>query len=245
MNDLRTNVVLLTAELVAGTALGFSSDGSSAARSLSAGISMTNASVVVTVTFTNAQTNAVRGWFYSDQVPDGLSVSTLSVKIEGRSVTNYLVESGPVSDVYPGCKPWRWALEQPPEFRESNPISASGSVEIVYAVSAPAPGSFALEQYSWGAWVPITTNACFGHSENTDQQTVAFIDIPPPPHLDFSYQESGFELSFEGIPGAIYIVEGSTNLTDWISMATNTTTVSLVDTNSTFCVRFYRAVWRP
>ncbi len=245
MSNLRIAAVLLTAGIWTETALAFSSDGSSIIRSFSAELALTNSPVIVTVTFTNGQTNTLRGWFYSDQLPAGLSVNTLSVKIDGHSVPNYVVESGQVSEVYPGCKPWRWVLEQPPAFNESNVIAGSGTIELMYAVNALSPGSFALQQYSWCAWAVTTTNACFGHSESVDQQTVDYVDAPPPPDLVFSYTGDGFELSLDGVSGVTYVLEASTNLVEWVSLATNTTSSSLVDTNTAFLERFYRALWRP
>ncbi len=245
MRNLGIGLVLLGAGIWAGPTCGFARDGSSTTRSFSTDLALTNAPIIVTVTFTNAESNALHGWFYSDQIPDGLWASTLSVKIDGRTVTNCLVESGEVSDVYPGCRPWRWVLERPPAFSDSNAIPASGTVELMYALNASVPGSFAMQQYSWCAWELTATNAWFGTSDGQEQQTVAYVDIPPPPRLDFAYTATGFELSFVGASGAAYLVQASTNLVDWVSVATNTTSISLVDTNRGLRERFYRAVWSP
>ena len=52
-----------------------------------------------------------------------------------------------------------------------------------------------------------------------------------------------FQLTVTGTPGAIYIIEATTNLSgaNWISLATNVSPFALVDTNtSLYSSRFYR-----
>ena len=164
--------MLVAALLPLPAARAFSSDNSSFARSFSQGLILTNAPVVVTVTFTNLETNTLRGFFFSDEVPTGTTVSTLSVALNGRNIRNYTLESGLDGDVYAGYTPWRWILERPAGFAESNPIPPQAGVRIVYAVASSVPGSFSFPQFFWTGQSPPNTNAAFGYSEAADQQTV-------------------------------------------------------------------------
>jgi len=65
--------------------------------------------------------------------------------------------------------------------------------------------------------------------------------IPPA-----SLAASGFACRLAGMPGARYAVETSTNLADWLPLATNTSPFSVTDGDATnFPVRYYRAVYLP
>ena len=155
-------------------ALGFSSEGSWLARSFDQTTALTNSAIVVTATFTNGSAASLRGFYYADQVPSGLDVSTLSVKLNGRAITNYTFESGQAGDVGAGGIPYRWVLERPAGLTEANPVSPQSSVQIVYSIRASAPGTFDLPQFSWAGYDPGNTNAAFGHSGNADQQSLTF-----------------------------------------------------------------------
>ena len=52
-------------------------------------------------------------------------------------------------------------------------------------------------------------------------------------------------MQFQGVEGQSYVFEASTNLTDWVTLSTNTAvggTISLVETNTmAYPHRFYRA----
>jgi len=50
-------------------------------------------SITVTVRFTNAETSDLRGFYYTEHIPEGLGVDTGSVKINGSAIS-CLVESG-------------------------------------------------------------------------------------------------------------------------------------------------------
>jgi polygalacturonase len=55
-----------------------------------------------------------------------------------------------------------------------------------------------------------------------------------------------FSFTISGVPGFSYVVQQSTNLQDWLPLATNTSPFSLLDTNpALFPTRFYRAVYLP
>lgn len=63
-----------------------------------------------------------------------------------------------------------------------------------------------------------------------------------------SFVNGGFEMSFVGTAGASYVLQTSTNLLQWTSVATNVANVSpftLIDTNAPSAERFYRVIQLP
>lgn len=64
-----------------------------------------------------------------------------------------------------------------------------------------------------------------------------------------AFSNSLFQLLYNSETGVSYVIQGSTNLTNWTSLLTNTTATnpaSFIDTNSTnFDFRFYRIVISP
>jgi hypothetical protein len=58
-----------------------------------------------------------------------------------------------------------------------------------------------------------------------------------------SYSAEGvFQFNLAGAAGSNYVIEASTNLTDWIPLETNTSPFTFTDTNAVnFLLRFYRA----
>jgi hypothetical protein len=106
-----------------------------------------NELITVSVNFTNNETSSLRGFYYAEQVPEGLVVNTVGVSINGNPVSNYLFKSVSVGDVYPGNVVYRWILETPAEFLENNPISATSQVEIIYTLSSPQAATFNLDEF--------------------------------------------------------------------------------------------------
>ncbi len=232
--------------ILAPVGFGFASDNSSLTRSFERTVALTNAPVVVTVTFTNGGASAARGFFYSDQVPSGLVVATLSLTLDGRGLTNYTFEAGQDGDVYPGCTVYRWALEQPPGFTEANPVPSQASVQIIYSISSPMPGVFNLQQFNWAGFNPANTNAAFGYSENADQQMVRFVTAAERATVSGQHSTNGFVLRLTGVPQFYYALEASTNLSAWFPLVTNVSPFGFTETNApAFPGRFYRARWLP
>lgn len=62
-----------------------------------------------------------------------------------------------------------------------------------------------------------------------------------------SYSAGGvFQFNLAGAAGSNYVIEASTNLTDWIPLETNTSPFTFTDTNAVnFLLRFYRAHQSP
>ncbi|MGO9585226.1 MAG: hypothetical protein ACLP2Y_03315 [Limisphaerales bacterium] len=212
-------------------AFGFQSDNSSLTRSFNKTVALANSQIVVTVNFTNGGTAASRGFYYADQVPSGLAVSTLNLMVNGNVVTNYLFESGQDGDVYPGCTPYRWVLEQPTNFTQANPIPLQAPVQIVYAITSSVSNIFNLQQFNWVGFSPATTNASFGYSETADQQSVIFTTTAAGVSVSGQSSTNGFMLVLNGVPGTNYVIQASTNLFNWVALVTNASPFQFIDTN--------------
>lgn len=139
-------------------------------------IALTSSHVTVTCTFTNREPGDLRGLFWTEYVPSSLAVSNVSVRLNGDAISNYLFETGNDGDVYTNCMPYRWILEQPTGFTESNAVASNAWVEIVYKVSSATQGVFNLNEFSWAGYYKDTQDAAFGFSEPGDAQSVCFFD---------------------------------------------------------------------
>jgi hypothetical protein len=224
------------------TAFGFSSDTTSLTRQLNQTLSLTNYPIVVTVTFTNATLNQLGGFFYADQIPSGLVVETYSVTLNGKGITNYIFEAGMDGDVYPGCIPYRWILEQPPGLSQSNRIPAYSRVEMIYSINSQTGGTFTLSEFSWTGYQPNNSNISFGYGETTEQQTVRFVTSATPAVLSGKQFTNAFLLELAGTPEFSYVIEASTNLLNWTSIRTNIAPFEYLETNTAWPGRrFFRA----
>ena len=172
-----TLCICLTLWLSAIGAWGFSTHSAGVARHFSATECATGSQIVVTCLFTNGEASVLRGLCLADHIPSGLSATTLSVRIDGVDVWNYTAELGSDGDVYTNCTPYRWILEQPTNFLESNSIpSVTGTVQIIYAISSSVSGTFDFKEFSWEGYYQNTAAAAFGYSETNDAQRVVFAD---------------------------------------------------------------------
>jgi hypothetical protein len=203
-------------------------DEPSLSRSIDRKSALTNSAITATAVFTNGLTD-LRGFLYSDQLPSTLVVEPLSLMLNGVSVTNYSIESGEDGDVYPGHKPWRWILETPVQFAQTNPIPPRTQVRIVYSISSAAPGIFTLPQFGWAAGGSDMTNAHFGHSEVFESRTIKFTASLEEPLLTWSPADGLFSISVNGEPNSIYLLCVSSNLLDWLPVATNLSPFSVAE----------------
>ncbi len=160
--------------LLAPQAFGFSTGSLSLVRTVNLTTALAGSAVTVTATLTNGGAAGLRGFYYADQLPSGLTVSTVKVTLNGRPVTDFTFESGQDGEVYAGLTPRRWRLETPTNFAEANPIPAGGVAQIVYSVTAPSAGFFLLQQFAWAACFADRSSTAFGCSEIADQQTLLF-----------------------------------------------------------------------
>jgi hypothetical protein len=219
----------------------FSSDSSSLTRTFDQTVVITNSPIRVTATFTNGGSNALRGCFYSEQLPSELTVSTLSVTLNGQNLTNFTLETGRDGDVYAGLTPWRWRLETPTNFTEAHPLPGQAVFEIKFTLNSPIEGSFLCPGFAWVGYSPAGTNASFGCSESADQQTVYFVTTTKRAAVSAQISSTGSVIYLHGEPGITYVLESSPDLVSWLPLATNVCCFSFADTNSPrFSSRWYR-----
>ena len=127
--------------------------------------------ITITVVVTNSEDVALRGFYYSDQVPNGWGVRMAGVAVNGSPVEDFVIGRGYPDQVYPGFTPHRWVLEVPQGdgvFSPTHPISASiGTAQITYAmvVSGSTGSDYVLGYEAWAGWLETVSdgNAVFGH----------------------------------------------------------------------------------
>ncbi len=127
--------------------------------------------ITVAVTLSNSESAAVRAFYYTDHVPQGLDVATVSVTVDGTAATGYLYEVGYADEVFPGAVPHRWILETPPDLTESLPVTSTCT--IVYTLTSSTEGSYALPGYTWVGYDAAAALGVFGYE--TDPPTFEFV----------------------------------------------------------------------
>jgi hypothetical protein len=225
-------LILGFAGLLASSAFGFSNDTASVTRNFARTFTLTNSSISVTCTVTNGGTNTWRGFFFGEQVPSSLSVTPLWVTVNGRNITNYVFESGLDGDVCSGCIPWRWLLETPTNFMQTNPVPPQGILQIAYSLTSASPGNFSLQRFDWADYLAPGTNAGFGYSETNNQQVLSYLQTTNPPVLLEGSSTNGYVISLQGVAGITYIVDVSSNLIAWVPLITNTSSFSFTNAPS-------------
>ena len=82
--------------LSAGSGFCFTTDNVTVTRSTDKDVTAPGTSVTVTVNVTNLEPDSLRGFYYAEEIPEGLEVNTVSLKVNGSSISDYLLESGGV-----------------------------------------------------------------------------------------------------------------------------------------------------
>ena len=159
--------------------------------------------ITVTIGVTNNEAVALRGFYYSDQVPNGWGVDTESVSVNGSSIADYTYGQGYADEIYPGFTPHRWALEMPQGdgvFSPTHPISASGgTAQIVYTmiVNGGTGSDYSIGHEAWAGWLQTvpTGTAVFGYLGITSTLDADFTAQPrfglPPLIVQFTDLSAG------------------------------------------------------
>ena len=125
--------------------------------------------IMVTIDITNTEGVALRGFYYSDQVPNGWVVNTADVLVNGSSIADYTYGQGYADEIYTGFTPHRWALEAPQgdgAFSPIHPVSASGgTARIVYTMIVGSGSDYSIGHEAWAGWLETTPTgtAVFGY----------------------------------------------------------------------------------
>lgn len=146
--------------------------------------------ITVTVDVTNNEDVEMRGFYYSDQVPDGWVVNTVSVSVNGLPITDHTYAPGYAGEIYAGFTPHRWALEMPQgegAFFPEHPVAASGgTVQIVYTllVSGGTGSGYSVDTMGWAGWLETTPTgtAVFGYPSVLEADFAGYPRLGLPPH---------------------------------------------------------------
>lgn len=141
--------------------------------------------ITVTIMITNHEAVALRGFYYSDQIPTGWTVNTVQVQVDGSTFTNYSYTTGAAGEIYSGNTPQRWALELPQgngNFSPTHPIPANGgTARLVYTmrVNSGTGDDYELGREGWAGWLASNPGvAVFGYQGITQTLQAAFSASP-------------------------------------------------------------------
>jgi hypothetical protein len=148
-----------------------------------------------------------------------------------------------------GVRLWVNGQELVNEWMPQSPTTWSGTIALqalqLYPIEMDyfQAGGGAIAQLSWSS--PSTAQTIIPQG-----QLYPFSNPLPVLFTSSEYLTGGvFYLQLSGMPGKSYVLQASTNLTDWVFLSTNvppTTLMNLVDPSvSNFPSRFYRAVQLP
>jgi uncharacterized repeat protein (TIGR01451 family) len=169
---------------------------------------VTNGNIVtITVDVTNSEDVALRGFYYSDQVPNGWVVSTASASVSGSPIVGYTYGQGHANEICTGFTPHRWALELPQGegvFSPTHPIPASGgTAQIVYTVivSGGTSSDYSIAHDAWAGWLTTAPagTAVFGYQKIASTLSADFVAQPrfglPPLTVQFTDLSTGAVLT--------------------------------------------------
>jgi len=124
----------------------------------------TSDTIVVTFQFVNGEPEAVSSFYYSDEIPSGVSVIGEKVRINGIEVWNLIRETDCTGCVYPGCVAHRWVLDVPQGDSLNNHIPSDGTLSIEYSFPCNKPGVYVFPSYNWvGGLKTSPLQATFGY----------------------------------------------------------------------------------
>ena len=142
--------------------------------------------ITVTVDLINDEPVDLRGFYFSDQVPNGWTVGTAGVSVDGSPVHDFGYQQGAADEIYPGFAPHRWTLELPQGggvFSPTHPVlSNGGTAEIIYymTIGSGSGGDYSLDHDGWAGWLETTPagTAVFGYQYITSTVHADFIGQP-------------------------------------------------------------------
>ena len=115
--------------LSAGSGSCFTTDNVTVTRSMDRDVAVPGSSVTVMVNVTNLEPDSLRGFYYAEEIPQGLAINTVSVKVNGNPISDYMLESGSVGDVYPHEQ-----SQSASRRRKLSPSQCQSMVKVVVAV---------------------------------------------------------------------------------------------------------------
>jgi len=96
-----------------------------------------------------------------------------------------------------------------------------------------------------GNYSVMVTNL-YGSVTSAPASLVVYTNATPTLTVDSGSTNGQFQFDISGVAGLNYSVQASTNLVDWVPLATNVSPFTFIDTNAVlFPQRFYRSVFTP
>ncbi len=169
-------VLLLYAIIFHGSAFGFSTHSINITRNIDKYEITSGLPITIKVQIFHSEEDDIRGFYYTEQTPEGFQVETKSIKIDDSEIVNYKFETGLNGEIYSGYYPCRWIIEIPPDLFESNPVSFNEKIEIIFSISYDFSGVFDFGEYSWIGYFTQESSSAFGYSEEIDKKTIVYID---------------------------------------------------------------------
>jgi hypothetical protein len=116
-----------------------------------------------------------------------------------------------------------------------NTAPIAGATQSSYSLLSAQPADA-------GSYSVVLTNAA-GSVTSTAAPLTVLLPAPPIMLSAPSYGANGvFQFNVVGAAGSNYVIEASTNLTDWLPLETNTSPFTFADTNAVNVpLQFYRA----
>ena len=127
-------------------------------------------------------------------------------------------------------------------------VNFSGANAVIYAVTAETSFNRLISLTDTGASSVVTTLATCPNNELFRAVKFAPILNPfPAPSLGAPALADGqFTFSLTGVAGYKYVIESSSDLTNWLPLQTNTTPSTITPTNTAnFSQVYFRAVYFP
>ncbi|HDQ44632.1 MAG TPA: hypothetical protein ENN17_03920 [bacterium] len=161
-----------------GLVFSYSSDGRIVVtRSFDETVRLPGDPVRLTVEVANSTPDNLRGFYFSESVPEGLRIEVESVRIGETDITDYLTETDVPGTVHADLSTFRCILETPASFSENNPIQPGQTLRIVFAITGDDPGEYELSEYSWACMLEDADEEAFGYGESSDAQTLIFTSL--------------------------------------------------------------------
>ena len=115
-----------------------------------------NDTIRIKISFFNNHSDTIKGLVYTEQVPENISITDFSVKINSISYDNVMFEQGNSGEISPNHIPTRWIFQTPPAFPESGFLLPGDSAIIEYGLTCTGETAFGFNQDAW--YVGLSVN---------------------------------------------------------------------------------------
>ena len=213
--------------------------------------------ITVSVGVTNNETDNLRGFYFSDQIPNGWGVETVSASVDGVPVADFVYEQGSANEIYFDSTPHRWALEMPQGdgvFSPTHPVSSLGGTALVVyrmIVNGGQGGDYHTDYHGWAGWLasePVGTTV-YGYQVYTNTVKADFSGVPrlglAPLSVSFTDLSSGEILTYTwdfGDEGTSFLANPTHTYSVLGTYTVSLTVQNTIDSDTETKARYIRAV---